>query len=51
MQLAFERCFENLSLTIASKDELLALSYFIAQEIKREDNEIYATLKHEQLDT
>lgn len=40
MQLAFERCFENLSLTIASKDELLALYYFIANEIKREDNEI-----------
>jgi hypothetical protein len=45
MQLAFERSFENLALTIASKDELLELSYLISQEIKREDNEITSLRK------
>ena len=49
MQLAFERSFENLSHTIASKDELLTLSYIISQQVEREDKEI--TLKNEQLDT
>lgn len=45
MQLAFERSFENLALTIASKNELLELSYLISQEIKCEDNEITSLRK------
>lgn len=49
MQLAFERSFENLALTIASKEELLMLSYSISQQVEREDKQI--TLKNEQLDT